>query len=66
MNKENRNKLIDTENVLVVAGWKGVGEVKGERLRCANYQLQKQSQGCKVKRNIVNNIVITMYGVRSG
>lgn len=34
MNKHNRNRLIDTENSLMAAGWKGVGLLgeKGEGL----------------------------------
>ena len=34
-NKENRNKLIDTENPLVFARWEGVGRIgeKGEGIK---------------------------------
>ena len=51
----------------MVARQEGVGELgeKGKGLRSTNWQLQNNH--AKVKygtRNIVNNIVITMYGAR--
>ena len=35
MNKQNRNRLIDTENIMTVDRWKGVGEmsVKSEGIK---------------------------------
>ena len=64
------NKLTDIENILIADrlwGWGvSLGEwvKEGKELRCTSCQLQKQSQGCKVKtREIVDNTVITMYGV---
>ena len=52
MNKQNRNKPIDTENMLMVARQESVvavGEkVEGIKITGTNYQLRKQSLGCKV------------------
>lgn len=67
-NKPNRNKSKDAENILMVAGYKGSwrdGLKIGKGLGGTNWLLQN-SQG-KVKyslRNIINNAVITMSGIR--
>ena len=56
MDKQNRNKRIDTENKLMVAIWGGLEE---------GCQLQKQLWGVQYTTgNIVNDIVTNMYGVR--
>ena len=69
MNKQNRNKLIDTEHKLMVATWKRswkLGEkVKG--LIRTSWQLQTSHRNVKYSiRNIINNIVITMHGISGG
>ena len=65
MNGQNRNRLTDTGNRLMVAraegGW-GVKTVKG--LSTSGW-LQNSHGDVKYSTgNTVNNIVITMYGVR--
>ena len=68
MNKKNRNRLTDTENILTVARWdEGLeGWVKKVRgLRSTNWLLQNSHGDEKYSMgNTVNNILITMYGVR--
>ena len=70
MNKQNRNSLIDREQI---DGWqmgRGLGRwaKKGWKgLRSTNCQLWKYHGDIKYSIiNIVNNIEITMYGVRVG
>lgn len=65
MNKQNRNRLRDSENRLTIArkeGVEGVEKVKG--LRSTDAELQN-SHG-DVKSSIGNRVnkVITVYGVR--
>ena len=63
--KQNRNRLTDTESILMIAKWEkcwGVGE-KGEGIN--NYKLQNSHGDVKYRLGSrVNNILITMYGVR--
>ena len=50
MNKQNRNRLIDTENVLMVARWervRGMGE-KGEEIKKYRLVVTEQSLGRKI------------------
>ena len=47
INKQNWNKFINTD-ILMVTRWDG-GWGVGKVLRSTNCQLQKQSQGCKVQ-----------------
>ena len=52
MNKQNRNRLIDTENKLMATRWeggKGVGE-RGEGIKKYKLVITKQSQGFKLQR----------------
>ena len=51
MNKQKRYRLIDTENILTVARWEGVGEmgVKGEGIKKHKLEVTEQSWGCKVQ-----------------
>ena len=67
MNKQNRNRIIDTENVLIVARWEGVwgmGE-KVERIKKYNWWLQNSNGDIKYSMgNIINISLITMYVVR--
>ena len=51
MNEQSRNRLIDTENRLRIAGGRGVGELgeKGEGFQKYKMVVTKQSQGCKVQ-----------------
>ena len=59
MDKQNRNRLSDTVNKLVVAIGEGDYEVQ-----TSNYKINK-SWGCNVHiGNIVNNIVTTLHGDR--
>ena len=68
MNKKNKNRIIDTENVSMVArseggfgGWSKM--VKG--LRNLNNLLQNSHEDVKYNiEKIVNNSLITKYGVR--
>ena len=67
MNKKNRNRLIDTENILAVARREGlekwVKKVKG--LRSTDWWLQNSHGDAKYSVGIiVSNIVITMCGIR--
>ena len=66
MNKQNRNRIIDTENVLIVARWEGVwgmGE-KVERIKKYNWWLQNSNGDINYSMgNIINISLITMYGV---
>ena len=51
MNKDNKNRLTDTENILKVARWEGgwgMGE-KGEVIKKCKLVVIEQSQGCKVQ-----------------
>ena len=68
MNKQNRNKLIHTENKWMFARWKGkLGEQvkKGKGIRCKMARNKNSHGDVKYNTgNIVNNIVITVYGVR--
>ena len=66
-NKQNRNRLTDTENKLVVArgeegrGW--TNEVKGVKRYTLAVIKQKSHRDVMYSMvNIVNNIVITLYG----
>ena len=67
MNKQNRNRCIDTDNTVTLARWrgiKGMGE-KCKGLRSTSWQLQNSHRDVKYStRNVVNNTVITMYGAR--
>ena len=63
MNKQNRNRLIDIENRVIVARGEGVGDcvkkVKG--LRSTDWSLQNSHGDAKYSiGNIVNNIVMPM------
>ena len=63
---QNRNRFTDTENILMAVRW-GLGgwvtKVKG--LRSTSLLLQNSHGDVKYSiGNIVNNILITMYGVR--
>ena len=68
-NKQNRNKLTHTENILTVSRWErgcGVSE-KGEGIR--EYRLVVTNSHGEVQYstgNTVGNVVITVYGVRWG
>ena len=65
MNKQERNRLIDTENILMVARWGGGMVKKVEGLRSTNCQLQNSHGDVKCSLgNVVYNILITMHGVR--
>ena len=46
-NKQNRNKLIDTENILTIARWEGDQEMgkKGEKIKKYKLVVTEQSQG---------------------
>ena len=62
-NKQNRNRLIDTKNNLRVARWEGGEELseKGKGVK----KLQNSHGDVKYSiRNIVNNIIITVYHAR--
>ena len=66
-NKQNRNRLTDTENKLVVArgeegrGW--TNQVKGVKRYTLAVIKQKSHRDVMYSMvNIVNNIVITLYG----
>ena len=66
-NKQNRNKLVDTEKRQIVArrevlrGW--VKKVRG--LGWTNWYLQNSQMDVKYNiRTVVNNIVVTIYGAR--
>ena len=67
MNKQNRNKLIDTENNWWLPDEWGVGGV-GEKVEAINkYKLVLQNSHGDVEyniENIVNNIVTIIYDVR--
>ena len=43
MNKQNRNRLIDTENILTVARWEGGLVKKVKELRSTNWLLQNSN-----------------------
>ena len=66
MTKQNRNKLIDSENKLMVAKWEvswRMKKVKG--LGSTNCIIKRVRGGGKYSiENIVNNTVITTSGVR--
>ena len=66
MNTQYRNKLTDTENILMVArlrGW-GMGG-KEEGLRSTNWQLQNSHRDGKYSTGtVVNSVVVTMHGAR--
>ena len=67
MNKPNRNKLINTENTVMVARGKGDWGVdeNGRELRSTNWRLQNSHGDVKYcVGNIVDNAVITLYDVR--
>ena len=68
MNEENRNRLIDAENILTVARWELSGWdgcEKGKGIKSTNWLLRNSPGDVKYSMgNVVNNIVITMYGVR--
>ena len=67
MKKQNRNRLIDTENILMVARWSGGWRMgkKGEGIKKYKLVVTEYHEDVKSSLgNIVNNIVITMYGVR--
>ena len=51
INKENRNRLTDTENRLMVAKWERIWRLgeKGERIDKYRLVVTKQSWGCKVQ-----------------
>ena len=68
MNKQNRNRWIDTEREQI-DGWQKRGGLRagerGEGIKKYKLAVTKQLQGCKYSiRNIVDNIVITMYHAR--
>lgn len=68
-NKIDSNKLIDTENILLVASSKG-GWGRGCK-RGRHYEVHigcyKYSWGCRVynTRNVVNNTVMPVHGLRT-
>ena len=68
MNKQNRNRLIDTENILMITRWEGGfgGWVKkGKGLKSTNWLLQHSYGDVKYSiSNVVNNILVTMYDAR--
>lgn len=67
MNKQNRNRIVDTENILMVARWEGRWEMgkKGEGIKMYQLFVTELSWGCEVQhRNTVSNNLITMNGVR--
>ena len=51
MIKENRNSLIDTENILTVARWEGIGGdgEKGKGIKKYKLVVTEQPWGCKVQ-----------------
>ena len=51
MYKPNSNRLTNTENKLMVAGWEGFGGLgeKGEKIKKYKLVVIKQSQGYKVQ-----------------
>ena len=65
-NKQNRNKLIDAREQMIVDKQRiGIGglDEKGERIKIYKFVVTKQP--CDVMYsigNVVNNIIITMYG----
>ena len=60
----NRNKLIDTKNILM-GGALGEWVKKVKRLRTPNWLLQNSHGDVKCSMgNTVNNVVITVCGVR--
>ena len=68
MDKQNRNKLINTENILMVVSWEegwGNGWKKG---RDSDVQIDSYKNGYGDVMNstgdVVNNIIITMYCFR--
>ena len=71
MNKQNSNRLKDTENIMMVTRWGWevgkVGEIGKKVEGIKKYKLVVTNSHRDVKysiRNTVNNILITMYGVR--
>ena len=62
-NNKNRNKLIDSENRLVVAKWKkGLGELGETGGATKKYNWQLQSRDVNYNRgNVVNNMVRTAW-----
>ena len=65
INKQNRNRLTDTENRLITARWEGFGRLgeTGAGIRGTNWQLQNSHEDVRYSiGNVVNNIVITKYG----
>ena len=65
MKKQNRNELIDKENKLMAARFRGRGRLKQIGKKDEEFEkykfplIKKHNIG-----NIINNIVINMYGVR--
>ena len=67
MIKQTRNRLIDTENIFMIARWKGGWRIskKGEGIQKYKLVVTEQSQDVQYSvGNIVNNVVMTMYGAR--
>ena len=74
MNIENKineqadqKQIMDTENILMVARWSGGWRMgkKGEGIKKYKLVVTEYHEDVKSSLgNIVNNIVITMYGVR--
>ena len=61
------NRLIDTENILTVAKWWGVGVMgaKGKGLGSTKWRLRNSHRDVKHSvGNVVDNIVVTTYGAR--
>ena len=63
---QNRNRLIDTENNLVVTRGEGVGRGMGKiqkeiKIQKYSYKINK-TPGCNLQ--LVKNIVTTLYGDR--
>ena len=68
MNKQNRNKLIETGNKLMVARWEEARELCGKGGGIKKYKLvvTGESRGCNAQhREYSNNIAITVDGVKS-
>ena len=65
MNQQNRDRLIGTENGLIAA--RGVRRLREKDEEIKKYKLVVTKSSWDVKDsigNMVNNIVITMYGAR--